>query len=291
MVYIAMGHLPFSHDIMDNQLQPACIVCFFGCQILSVAFQSFSVPQYSQMFQGAYGTCFDRHSSACCFGGYLQLCHCAAIFTYCVVASSHHFCVRLAVQSLLSLLVQLHDHLEVRASGRNVGKVFNPVVKLVLENQPFLMPEPAEKPSLHSYLRERYRSSTQKLVQEHERSLHRRACCGNHHIFNMRCHDEGVIPSSRRIKPPVKKDLCPEEDQSIWSKRWQGFQPCCEAGIREPILSHNHLAVKGVGMVQLFCMHVMATYGVGVYIAIANIPPDGKSEWQQNMIGIVGVTP
>ena len=26
-----------------------------------------------------------------------------------------------------------------RASGRNVGKVFNPVVKLVLENQPFLM--------------------------------------------------------------------------------------------------------------------------------------------------------
>ena len=36
-----------------------------------------------------------------------------------------------------------------RASGRNVGKVFNPVVKLVLENQPFLIPEPAEKPSLH----------------------------------------------------------------------------------------------------------------------------------------------
>ena len=35
-----------------------------------------------------------------------------------------------------------------RASGRNVGKVLNPVVKLVLENQPFLMPEPAEKPSL-----------------------------------------------------------------------------------------------------------------------------------------------
>ena len=31
----------------------------------------------------------------------------------------------------------------------NVGKVFNPVVKLVLENQPFLMLEPAEKPSLH----------------------------------------------------------------------------------------------------------------------------------------------
>ena len=36
-----------------------------------------------------------------------------------------------------------------RASARNVGKVFNTVVKLVLENQPFLMPEAAEKPSLH----------------------------------------------------------------------------------------------------------------------------------------------
>ena len=35
-----------------------------------------------------------------------------------------------------------------RASGRNIGKVFNPVVKLVLENQPFLMPEPAEKTTL-----------------------------------------------------------------------------------------------------------------------------------------------
>ena len=34
-----------------------------------------------------------------------------------------------------------------RASGPNIGKVFNPVVKLVLENQPFLKPEPAEKPS------------------------------------------------------------------------------------------------------------------------------------------------
>ena len=30
--------------------------------------------------------------------------------------------------------------------------------------------------------------------------------------------------------------LRPEKDQSIWSKRRQGFQPCCEAGIREPTL-------------------------------------------------------
>ena len=66
------------------------------------------------------------------------------------------------------------------------------------------MPEPAEKPSLHLYLCERYGSSTQKLVREHKRCLHRRAQCNNHHIFNMRCRDEGVIPSSLKIKPPVK---------------------------------------------------------------------------------------
>ena len=35
--------------------------------------------------------------------------------------------------------------------------------------------------------------------------------------------------------------LRPEEDQSIWSKRRQGFQPCCEAGIREPTLSETHV--------------------------------------------------
>ena len=35
----------------------------------------------------------------------------------------------------------------------------------------------------------------------------------------------------------VYQHLRPEEDQSIWSKRRQGFQPCCEAGIGEPTLS------------------------------------------------------
>ena len=34
-----------------------------------------------------------------------------------------------------------------------------------------------------------------------------------------------------------QEDFRPEEDQSIWSKRRQGIQPCCEAGIREPTLS------------------------------------------------------
>ena len=38
----------------------------------------------------------------------------------------------------------------------------------------------------------------------------------------------------------TRPDLCPEADQSIWSKRRQGFQPCCEAGIREPTLSDAH---------------------------------------------------
>ena len=58
-------------------------------------------------------------------------------------------------------------HWKTRASGRNVGKVFNPVVKLVLENQPFLMPEPAEKPSLqymHSMWLHGYVTITRNIV-------------------------------------------------------------------------------------------------------------------------------
>ena len=39
------------------------------------------------------------------------------------------------------------------------------------------------------------------------------------------------------------------------------------------------------------CVHVGAACGVGRYVAIANIHPDSESEWQQNMIGFVGVTP
>ena len=49
---------------------------------------------------------------------------------------------------------------------------FQPCFEAGTRELPFLMHEPAEKPSLHSYLRERYGSSTQKLVREHERSLH-----------------------------------------------------------------------------------------------------------------------
>ena len=42
-------------------------------------------------------------------------------------------------------------NISTRCSGllQGEGRFFNPVVKLVLENQPFLMPEPAEKPSFH----------------------------------------------------------------------------------------------------------------------------------------------
>ena len=44
------------HDVIGNRLQPACIVCFSGRLILSIASQSL-VPQRGHTFQGAYGTC------------------------------------------------------------------------------------------------------------------------------------------------------------------------------------------------------------------------------------------
>ena len=60
---------------------------------------------------------------------------------------------------------------------------------------------------------------------------------------NMACPDRGsgfwrdLWPVGRLGPMQDTMGLRPEEDQSIWSKRRQGFQPCCEAGIREPTLS------------------------------------------------------
>ena len=45
--------------------------------------------------------------------------------------------------------------------------------------------------------------------------------------------------------------LRPEEGQSIWLKRRQGFQPCCEAGIRElPFLMEKILVQWSNGRSQ-----------------------------------------
>ena len=46
--------------------------------------------------------------------------------------------------------------------------------------------------------------------------------------------------------PASQQNLRPEEDQSIWSKRRQGFQPCCEAGIREPTLSEDEARLSKI---------------------------------------------
>ena len=37
-----------------------------------------------------------------------------------------------------------------------------------------------------------------------KKDLHKRAKFHNHHIFAMRCRDEGVVPPSQRIKPPIR---------------------------------------------------------------------------------------
>ena len=62
----------------------------------------------------------------------------------------------------------------------------------------------AEKVSLRSYLREEYGKPTQLLVRDYERDLHKKARYNNHHIFSLRCRDEGIIPTSLRITSPVK---------------------------------------------------------------------------------------
>ena len=92
---------PCFHDVIGNRLQPACILYFFGRLIISVALQSL-VPQRGKMFQGAYGTCFDRHSPAYHFESSPQSCHLEAIFTCYAIASCRHFRVRLAELAVAS---------------------------------------------------------------------------------------------------------------------------------------------------------------------------------------------
>ena len=58
--------------------------------------------------------------------------------------------------------------------------------------------------SLSQSIRNHYGNETKKLIKSYGKALHKRARWRNHHIFSMRCRDEGVIPSSLRIKPPVR---------------------------------------------------------------------------------------
>ena len=58
--------------------------------------------------------------------------------------------------------------------------------------------------SLHSYLRERYSQPAQSLVKRFEKDLHKRARYSNHHIYALRCKDEGIVPPSLWIKPPIQ---------------------------------------------------------------------------------------
>ena len=95
----------------------------------------------------------------------------------------------------------------------------------------------AEKLSLHSYLRERYGSSTQKLVQEYKRCLHRQAHFNNHHIFNPRCRDKGVIPPSFKIVPPVRT----AEGYRIAERASRAFLKAC---IHETYQSRRELGSK-----------------------------------------------
>lgn len=99
------------------------------------------------------------------------------------------------------------------------------------------MLEPTEKLPLQSYLCERYGSSTQKLVQEHVRSLHERVRCKNCHIFNMRCRSEGVLLWSLRIRPPVKT----REGYRITEQAGKAFLSMC---IREMYQGKHELSQK-----------------------------------------------
>ena len=59
-------------------------------------------------------------------------------------------CTAVHYVSILALRMLIFALKKARASGRNVGKVFQPCFEAGIRELPFLMPEPAEKPSLHT---------------------------------------------------------------------------------------------------------------------------------------------
>ena len=116
--------------------------------------------------------------------------HALPMLTFPVLPSDMHPCAPSLWSPVFSLSLQCRPRHSCRGHGTPPW--------------PASLSSGGEKPALNSYLREHYGSSTQKLVREHERSLHKRAHCSNHHIFSMRCRDKGVLPTSLRIRPPVK---------------------------------------------------------------------------------------
>ena len=53
-------------------------------------------------------------------------------------------------------------------------------------------------------MRDIYGVGTQKLMKTYERTLHKKARWSNHHIFSMRCRDEGLVPQSLKVRPPIR---------------------------------------------------------------------------------------
>ena len=60
-----------------------------------------------------------------------------------------------------------------------------------------------ENSNYHLYLRNRYNRDVCGAVKKYEKTLNKKAKWDNHHIFSLRCRDEGIIPASLKISPPV----------------------------------------------------------------------------------------
>ena len=61
-----------------------------------------------------------------------------------------------------------------------------------------------DKRNIHKYISDTYGLEARRSIREFENALKRKACWENHHIFSLRCRDEGIIPQSLRIKTPVR---------------------------------------------------------------------------------------
>ena len=113
--------------------------------------------------------------------------------------------------------------------------------------------------SLHSYLRESYGQPTQSLVKQFEKDLHKRARYSNHHIYALRCKDEGVVPPSTRIKPHIQSKnafritdkasrtfLSEQIRQTSWKKKLENKVSRAEQELKSTLSNEDFQKVDGL---------------------------------------------
>ena len=119
--------------------------------------------------------------------------------------------------------------------------------------------------SLKQYLRYQYGVHTQKAIDVFGKELDHLARFTNHHHFNLRCYNSGIVPPSLKIKAPVNSEraraaaarasriFTQERVKSSWRARQSalGSVEGCRENLRATLSSEDLEKVTGSASAQL----------------------------------------